>query len=867
MPLETENLDRAVDVLKTLGKVYLSQNQYREATEKFENILRLGVKDADVYRHLAIALAGQKLYTPDALRVFRWAVEKFPHDRSLCLHVAQAALHHHAEDDNALHFYIAALKFHPPFAKDLYLHLHAIFHRQKKYDESFQTLKQALYLEKSGEAELVTRLTQLGWRYDREQELIMTLQFLLGNNEANRTIRHCLAFSLAYRIIRYHGQPNSNEVNGPFSSETDLPVLLAMLPNPANLKTLETVRDYCTLQLALLAVTTAKQKLSPKSPAGPREMVAPKAFEYHSLLDALPLEDVLAEATSSPNQLPTLQTTAKPENHTTFDWHRDFLKFLPVVSENDDMAGSAQTNAPFDMAALLILAPTFQHRQAEPNQTSVEISTQQAIALVIRHLNAAEISRRIYTLSDGIIIFSSSLQEQAQVSLTLLKKIAHYNIQVPAKDQIALQAALHALPPEQRFVLSRENNASTNFAGLKLVCEGLHLLRVERDEPEPANKNHWENRTNTTTASRLLMCRRVFESLNDAGLFTVKYCGPTYWGAPGWHEEVCELAWYNPLDYASEKTPYALERFLVIEKIKAQPTYDTYRTRDRTLERPVILKALRPEIYLRQRRDESQRVEMVKAIRRLGRLEHPGMAMIYDMGTHEDIFYLVREHIEGENLAQSFTKQQRLSPVEAARLLLEICRILRYAHQNGVCHGNLKPSNIWRVKSAAVSEPIRARALLAPPPSQSEKITIMLKISDFFIPSFSEISPADWYYAPPELKLQNTHARFSKLHATVDIYALGMLLYDCIGGENPFKAMPFLAEKSIWEEAQLTPFSILTNQITGILPALDEVIQRATHREPYQRYQTIDEFETALRQVLKEPSAFIEKQRRLISKT
>jgi len=871
MPLETENLHRAVDILKTLGKVYLSQNQYREATEKFENILRLGVKDADVYRHLAVALAGQKLYTPDALRVYLWAVEKFPHDRSLCLHVAQAALHHHAEDDNAQHFYIAALKFHPPFAKDLYLHLHAIFHRQKKYDESFQTLKQALYLEKSGEAELVARLTQLGWRYDREQELIITLQFLLGNNETNPTIRHCLAFSLAHSLIRHHGKQKSNEANAPFNREMDLTVLQAMLPSPATLKTLEAVRDYCTLQLALLSTPHPNKKFS----TAPPDRVTPKAFEYRSLLDALPLEDILAGPPSSSDKLTAPHANAGTENNPSFDWQRDFLKFLPAANTNAEFSASAtgddspQLNHPLEVAAILILTPIVSPSPNEPRQPlspSSEISAQQAIALVTRHLDTTEASWRIYILSNGIVVFSSSLKELAALGTALLKKISQHNTRVSANAQIALRAALHALPPSQRFMLSEANNAKNNFAGLQLLYEGLHLLQAERDEPAPINRNPKEGQTATAARSRLLISRRVFEFLNEAKSFTVKCWGNTYWGAPGWHEEVCELVWHNPLEYISEKKPYALERFLIIEKLKAQPTYDTYRTRDRTLERPVILKALHPEIYVRRQYDESQRAETVAALRRLGRLEHPGIALIYDMGTHEDIFYFVREHIEGENLAQSFARQQRLSPVEAARLLLEICRILRYAHQNGVCHGNLKPSNIWRVKAAAVSEPIHARALLAPPPSQSEKITIALKISDFFVPGFSEISLADWYYAPPELHLQNSAVRVNSRRATADVYALGMILYDCIGRENPFKTMQFPVETSVWEEVHLTPFSILTNNVTGLLPALDEVIQRATHREPFQRHQTIEEFETALRQVLKEPSAFVEKQRSIVSK-
>jgi len=875
MPLEAENLSRVVEILQSLGKVYLSRDQYREAAGKFEDILRLGVKDTEVYRHLAVALAGQKLYTPEALRVYIWAVEKFPEDRNICLHVALAALHHNAEDEPAQRFYEAALKFHPPFAKDLYLHLHYIFHRQKKYDESFQTLKQALYLEKSGEDRLVTRLTELGWRYDRQQELIMTLQFLLGNNEENLTIRRCLAFSLAHAIIRHHCKQKPSEVNLPFGSEADLHILQITMPNPAALTGVDMVREYCMLQLALLAAPRPNKNSPSPSIVVPHNKnytaVTPKAFEYRSLLEALPLEELLANS-SLPAPAANSSTPTNSE-HAAFDWQRDFLKLLPIAGKTTGNDAEPMTNDTEKSIrqtgpnALLILSPIFPHGQSDWREalpSSAEISIQKTIELVTQYLIPPDLSRQIYALSDGIIVFSSDLKELAQVTVELFKKIARYNVQVPEKNQIVLHAALHALSPARLLLLSPESDEEKNLAALELLYDGLHLLKAEREEPERKTPNPEPNKNQRPASDiygRLLLGHDVFESALGSEHFTAKYWGPAYWGAPRWHDEICEVVWHNALEYASEKKPYMLGRFLVTEKFHEQRTYGTYRTRDRSLERPVVLKALHPEIYVRYRSDESQQAEMVNAIRRLGRLEHPGVALIYDMGTHEDIFYFVREHIEGENLLQALANQQRLSPAEAGRLLLEVCRILRYAHQNGFYHGNLKPSNIWRLKAAVMKEPTHVRALLAPPASSNEMINIGVKISDFFIPGFNEISETNWYYAAPELLFQNqvNHAR--TLRATADIYALGMILYDCLGGENPFRQMRFPVEPTSWEQAQLISLAGLNHNSTetSLLPALDEIIQRATHKNPFQRFQTVDEFETALRQVLREPLALIHK--------
>jgi hypothetical protein len=863
MPLEAENLSRVVDILKTLGKVYLSKSQYGEAVEKFEDILRLGVKDTEVYRYLAAALAGQRLYTPEALRVYIWAVEKFPHDRIICQHIAQAALHHNAEDEPAQRLYEAALKFHPPFAKDLYLHLHSIFHRQKKYDESFQTLKQALYLEKSGEDQLVMRLTQLGWRYGRHQELIMTLQFLLGNNEKNQTIRRCLAFSLAHTVIRHHCKQKPSDVSLLYGSAEDLQLLQATLPAPATLTTVEMVRNYCTLQLALLAAPKPPRDFSAASAFGPqnKNYAAAKAFEYRSLLDAQPLEEILANSSSSSTER---LENLPPSSNGEFDWQRDFLKHLPGGKNpaHDTKlltasAGSGGTNSALQIVkeALLILSPVFPKQQIdykEISSLSVGPSLQKAMELAAQQLAANDALGQIYALADGVMFFSSSVKELAAITVELFEKIARFNVMAPEQNQIVFHAALHALP-SSRFFLSSEKGDDANLGGLELLYDALHLLKVEREDQD---KNHQEMRS---PCSRLLMSRQVFETVLDAENFTVVYWGPAYWGAPGWHDEVCEIVWHNPLDYASEKNPYVLGRFLVVEKFHEQRAYGTYRTRDRSLERPVVLKALHPEVYLRHRSDKSQHNEMVNAVRRLGRLEHPGVALIYDMGTHEDLFYFVREYIEGENLAQILASQQRLSPEEAARLLIEACSILRYAHQNGFFHNNLKPSNIWRLKSVVMKEPTHVRALLAPPSSTVEKVHFKIKISDFFVPGFNEIHAANWHYAAPELHVQKQAHSGQTPRAAGDIYALGMILYECLGGENPFRVLPFPVEPSLWEQVHLSPLSTLNHNPANpsLLSALDEVIQRATQKYPRQRFHTIEEFEAALRQVLKGSSAAV----------
>jgi serine/threonine protein kinase len=131
----------------------------------------------------------------------------------------------------------------------------------------------------------------------------------------------------------------------------------------------------------------------------------------------------------------------------------------------------------------------------------------------------------------------------------------------------------------------------------------------------------------------------------------------------------------------------------IISSIGAGGMGEVYRARDTRLGREVAIKVL-PAAFSndseRQRRFEQE-------ARAAGALNHPNILVVYDVGTHDSIFYVVSELLEGETLRKRLSE----SPIPAHKIIdysIQIARGLAAAHAKGIVHRDLKPENIFLTK-------------------------------------------------------------------------------------------------------------------------------------------------------------------------
>ncbi len=255
-----------------------------------------------------------------------------------------------------------------------------------------------------------------------------------------------------------------------------------------------------------------------------------------------------------------------------------------------------------------------------------------------------------------------------------------------------------------------------------------------------------------------------------------------------------------------------IKTYEILEPIEKGSSGTVYRAYQPVLERDVAIKIILPSLanhpeFIRHFDVEAQLI---------ARLEHPFIVPLYDYWRDPDGAYIVMRWLRGGSLEKRI-KQGSLSPKTVVHLLSQIASALDYAHQNGVIHRDLKPANI----------------LL----DEAENAYLV----DFGIAHHTShiISDEDGKLVGSPAYLSPEQIRKQPLTSRSDVYSLGIILYEMLAGTHPF--------------SDSDNVSLLLKHIKTKLPmleqapsALDDVIQRATAKNPEDRFTNAEALVLAL---------------------
>lgn len=276
-----------------------------------------------------------------------------------------------------------------------------------------------------------------------------------------------------------------------------------------------------------------------------------------------------------------------------------------------------------------------------------------------------------------------------------------------------------------------------------------------------------------------------------------------------------------------------ISHFRVTEKLGEGGMGVVYKAVDTRLDRPVALKFLPDKVA-----KDSQALERFRReARAASALNHPGICTIYDVGEHDGRAFIAMEFIDGQTL-RSHIHGKALPLEETLRLGIQIADALDAAHSEGIIHRDIKPANIFVTKRGQAKVLDFGLAKLVP-----KGIAKAGADSGGEVPDSTSIvgiiSGTPSYMSPEQVRGDNLDRR-------TDIYSLGLLLYEMATGRQAYSG----ATGGLIIEAVLTrPPAPLRNINPDVPSRLEEIINKALHKDREQRYQQAAEVRGDLQQM------------------
>lgn len=267
-------------------------------------------------------------------------------------------------------------------------------------------------------------------------------------------------------------------------------------------------------------------------------------------------------------------------------------------------------------------------------------------------------------------------------------------------------------------------------------------------------------------------------------------------------------------------------RYEIIEKVGNGGMAEVYRAEDKVLKRNVAVKVLKDEFTTDEEFIKRFEIEAQSA----ARLTHPNIVSIYDVGSEENLYYIVMELIRGKTLKEIIVEERGPLPWKwSVNVAIQIASALEMAHKNNIIHRDIKPHNIIITEDGIA------------------KVTdfgIAKAVSNSTITAFGTTIGSVHYFSPE-------HARGGFTDAKSDLYSLGVVMYEMVTGRVPFDAdTPVSVALKHMQEEPEEPIELNPN-----LPsAVNRIIMKALKKDTTLRYQSATDMLADLRQALKNPN-------------
>jgi len=274
-------------------------------------------------------------------------------------------------------------------------------------------------------------------------------------------------------------------------------------------------------------------------------------------------------------------------------------------------------------------------------------------------------------------------------------------------------------------------------------------------------------------------------------------------------------------DAASVPMPKTIGRFTILNEIGRGSYGIVWAAHDPVLGREVAIKV----IPLAREAEFRTQIEanFLREAKSAGAMSHPSIVTIYDAGKTDAFAYIAMERLHGQDLHEYLAGGNRMSPRQAASMMMRLADAIHYANKRGLVHRDIKPSNIF------LSRDLRPKLLdfgtaLAPAPREAKD-----KGTRHLVGTPNYMSPEQ--------------AKGEPLDARSDIFSLGTILYELLTGRRAFDGRTI--DETLEQVVSARPRAV-DKLRPDTPPTLSVIVRKAMERDPEQRYQKAADFRNAL---------------------
>jgi len=246
-----------------------------------------------------------------------------------------------------------------------------------------------------------------------------------------------------------------------------------------------------------------------------------------------------------------------------------------------------------------------------------------------------------------------------------------------------------------------------------------------------------------------------------------------------------------------------------------------YKGRDPIIDRLVAIKTIRFDRLYEAQEIQSLKERFFKEAQAAGKLIHPNIVTIFDVGEERGLSFMAMEFVAGESLAKYTSKDRLLPRDKVFQIIIESAEALDFAHRHGIVHRDIKPANI-----------------MLTPAGQAKVMDFgIAKLPTSTLTQTGSILGTPAYMSPEQISGQDLDGRS-------DLFSLGCVLYELLTGHKPFKGENFSSLS--YQITHGTPQSA-SHQNPDLPPFLDEILSKALAKTPQTRFQSGKDMAEALR--------------------